>query len=494
MSVTNSINKTLQDGNGIQTTFEFSFNILKDTDLKVYKVNKETGEIGNLLELNRDYIVTINKIGEGGSVTYTVPPTETEQAGIQRIVDITQPMDIQIDTEYAEKTMNNAFDKGCMIDQQLQEQIDRSFKLPFSFTSNTFDVVLSNIQPGKAIKINNTGDGLDVTEENADTIIDTTKGYRDEAEGFRDNALSYKNSAESARDAILNNAGFIAVANDLTGNNNIGTVKNNLPAINNVSTNMDTVNSVKNNLTAINNVNTNMSAVTNVNTYRNIISNVNDNIGIINNVNDNISIIDNVNGSLLAVNTVSEHIEDIVEVKDTYYSIIDGNDNTDSVDGGAANSVYNAQDILDGNGRPLINQIMEDVKTNTSSIEINKNNIASLQSKINNNVIKIQNLEIALNDVSDTIQGIEANKTAIENIYEEAIDGNDSTGLINGGYADPSIQFYSVIATLDGNSTSLLNTAFEQIRTLRTQLSDAVISITESITLLRNKIDGGYTV
>lgn len=130
MSIHDSNNKTLQDGNGTQTIFEFTFKIFKDTDLKVYKVDKETGEMGTPLELNRDYSVTINKVGEGGKVIFTEAPTELQQAGIYRDIAITQPASIPVDTEYVEKTLENALDRSCMIDQQQQEQINRCIQLP----------------------------------------------------------------------------------------------------------------------------------------------------------------------------------------------------------------------------------------------------------------------------------------------------------------------------------------------------------------------------
>lgn len=137
MSIHDSNNKALLDGNGTQTDFEFTFKIFKDSDLKVYKVDKETGEMGNPLELNRDYSVTINKVGVGGKVIFTEAPLINEQAGIYREIAITQPASIPVDTEYVEKTMENALDRGCMIDQQLQEQLNRCIQLPAFSNGNT---------------------------------------------------------------------------------------------------------------------------------------------------------------------------------------------------------------------------------------------------------------------------------------------------------------------------------------------------------------------
>ena len=170
MSVNDNKNKTLQDGNGTQTTFEFSFKIFKATDLKVYKIDKETGEAGEPLSLNNDYTVTINKVGEGGTVIFSIAPTENEQAGIYRDIEIIQPANIPVDTEYVEKTLENALDRACMIDQQLQEQIDRCIGIPaFAGTNSgesggSFDNVNTDLPYPEAENVlawNKDGSGLE---------------------------------------------------------------------------------------------------------------------------------------------------------------------------------------------------------------------------------------------------------------------------------------------------------------------------------------------
>ena len=129
MSVNNDENKVQLDGDGQQTVFEFDFKIFDEEDLEVYIIDSD-GDTGDALTLNTDYTVTINKVGEGGSVTLETAPDEGEQVAIYRNIAITQPADIPVDTEYVEKTLENALDRSCMIDQQLQEQIDRSIKVP----------------------------------------------------------------------------------------------------------------------------------------------------------------------------------------------------------------------------------------------------------------------------------------------------------------------------------------------------------------------------
>lgn len=184
MSIYDNRNKTLQDGNGTQTAFEFNFKIFKDIDLKVYKINKETREMGEPLLLFNDYTVAINKVGEGGTVIFTIAPTENEQVGIYRELEIIQPADIPVDTEYVEKTIENALDRSCIIDQQLQEQLNRCITLPVFNISETGDrgAIKSLPYPkaGKALKWNDEETGLvnsDVSIDDLSNSIDVVKGY-----------------------------------------------------------------------------------------------------------------------------------------------------------------------------------------------------------------------------------------------------------------------------------------------------------------------------
>lgn len=161
MSVNDNINKTLQDGNGTQRAFTFNFKIFKDTDLKVYKAVKATGELSDQLVLNTDYTVSINKVGEGGVVTYTVAPTATEQAYIYRDISIVQPANIPVDTEYVEKILENALDRSCMIDQQLKEILDRCLKFSGNLDLSGLVVDLPKPAPDHLLKWNSEGTGFE---------------------------------------------------------------------------------------------------------------------------------------------------------------------------------------------------------------------------------------------------------------------------------------------------------------------------------------------
>lgn len=73
----------------------------------------------------------------------------------------------------------------------------------------------------------------------------------EEAEGYRDDAAEAKDLAETARDDILNNLGFQAVAADLTGDNYIGVVAADIVDIGTVATNIGAVTTAATNIEAI---------------------------------------------------------------------------------------------------------------------------------------------------------------------------------------------------------------------------------------------------
>ena len=208
MSVTSNTNKTLQDGDGSTVAFDFSFKIFKETDLKVYKIVKETGEMGDPLTLNTDYSVTINKVGEGGTVTFTTAPTVEQQAGIYRVIDITQPANIPVDTEYVEKTLENALDRACMISQQLQEAIGRCIAIPefADMSMEEGEPVYGDISTDLPVPVannvlawNEDGDGLenyDVKQEIQDFKDSVNQDMQDYKDAIDGDLADYKDDIE----------------------------------------------------------------------------------------------------------------------------------------------------------------------------------------------------------------------------------------------------------------------------------------------------------
>lgn len=151
-------------GNGSTAEYAFTFLIFAATDLLVSVRN--TSDVESTLVLNTDY--TVDGVGDedGGTITLTAGNLTSGYAlTIRRVRPLTQETDIRNQGEFFPETHEDAFDHFIMVDQQQQDEIDRSLKLPESVASAGFDPVLpADIadQAGGVIVVNNTGDGFDI--------------------------------------------------------------------------------------------------------------------------------------------------------------------------------------------------------------------------------------------------------------------------------------------------------------------------------------------
>ena len=134
MTVLDTTRKIQTDGDGIIVAFNFPFKIFSAGDLEVYVLTKSTGALA-LLTITTDYTVSINAITEGGTVTYVVPPSNLEAAFIVRTMAVTQPTDIPNVGNLQEEQLENEYDRSRMIDQQLQETLNRAVKVTIDRTT-----------------------------------------------------------------------------------------------------------------------------------------------------------------------------------------------------------------------------------------------------------------------------------------------------------------------------------------------------------------------
>jgi len=124
MSILSSYAPIIEAGNNSKVDFDFTFKIFNASELVVNKILIATG-VKTLMTLNVDYTVVISEDAEGGTITYTDAPLDTENSYIGREMPITQSADIPSNNLFREVQIENALDKQIMIAQQLQEQIDR---------------------------------------------------------------------------------------------------------------------------------------------------------------------------------------------------------------------------------------------------------------------------------------------------------------------------------------------------------------------------------
>lgn len=201
MTISNQNSKISYTGNGVTTDFAVPFYFINDTDIQVYSL---IGETESLLTLNVDYSLTGAGNHNGGTLTMFIAPSSNVKITVLRVVPMTQEVDYLENEIFPAQTHEMALDKLTMEVQQNAEKLSRSLTL--SVTS----------------------------DENPNEIIPQIFDAR------RD-AVQAAELAEQSKNDILNNAGFQAVAADLTGPNKIGAVADDIENVNEVVENMDAI-------------------------------------------------------------------------------------------------------------------------------------------------------------------------------------------------------------------------------------------------------------
>lgn len=160
MTVANSLNKHTYVGNGVTTSFPYTFKIFKSTDIQVILTDIETGD-ETLLSSNYTVNTSTN------TVTYPVsgtPLTSATKITLNRSVPITQETALPNGGPYLARVIEAAFDKDIIIDQQLQAQIDRTLKFAITVPDD-FSRSLPAPVALKALRINSNATAFEYTTD-----------------------------------------------------------------------------------------------------------------------------------------------------------------------------------------------------------------------------------------------------------------------------------------------------------------------------------------
>lgn len=156
-------------GNGSTSAFPFSFKVFQASDLEVVRLDTTTNTETSLV-LTSDYTVTLNldqDSNPGGTVTLLAGAlaagyTLTLTSDLPNL----QPTDLTNQGGFYPDVINDALDRATIQIQQLQEQTNRSIKVPVSSDSNT---TLPTPESNNLI-------GWDATAENLVNIDPTSLG------------------------------------------------------------------------------------------------------------------------------------------------------------------------------------------------------------------------------------------------------------------------------------------------------------------------------
>jgi len=171
MSLSSTTSRVSYTGNGAVDTYSYTFKVFDEDELLVTVRN--TSDVETTLIKSTDYTVT----GVGAAAGGTIVLVNSSQAWldvdgdlktgyvlvIRRKLPLTQDTDIRNADTYYPEVIEDQFDRQTMIDQQQQDEIDRSVKLPESVSSALFDPTLPSDILDSADRVpmmNATGDGF----------------------------------------------------------------------------------------------------------------------------------------------------------------------------------------------------------------------------------------------------------------------------------------------------------------------------------------------
>jgi hypothetical protein len=177
MTVSSTSPRIKYDCNGSTTDFTFTFNASATDEISV--ILTTSAGVETTLTENSHYFVTAtnNDYTAGGTVSTCVTGDITTPYAwatgytltIMRVVDITQETDL-VPQPTLYQTLEDALDKCARIDQQLQEQLDRTPKLKDS--SETTGLTFPEIEAGKIIGYNAGGTDLTTYSTSSATTVD----------------------------------------------------------------------------------------------------------------------------------------------------------------------------------------------------------------------------------------------------------------------------------------------------------------------------------
>ena len=130
MTVSTTTTKAIYNGDGSTTAFPTTFEFFDAADIEVIERVIATGA-ETVKTLSTDYTVSGGN-GATGTVTAVTAPASTVQWAIRRRTPLTQQIDYVENDDFPAETHEQGLDRGVMIAQERQEELDRALKFPVS--------------------------------------------------------------------------------------------------------------------------------------------------------------------------------------------------------------------------------------------------------------------------------------------------------------------------------------------------------------------------
>lgn len=302
MTVSSEVSKSgPYTGNGVTVDFAYGFRILDASHLRVIRTE---GGVETVLTTG----FSVSGVGNvsGGTVTFSVAPTSAQQITILRDVPNTQEIDLVNQGAFFAEVVEEGFDLATMRAQQLQEQIDRSVKIPASSDASTLDGLIEDI----------------IRLRDSATQIDTVAG-------ISANVTTVAGIAANVTTAANNSANITTVATDIAAVNTVAadlnepvseieTVAGSITNVNTVGTNITNVNTVagvSGNVTTVAGISGNVTTVAGISANVTTVAGVAPNVTTVAGISANVT---TVAGIASDVTTVATNVADITNFSDVY--------------------------------------------------------------------------------------------------------------------------------------------------------------------------------
>ncbi len=138
MTISSTTTKNTYSGNGSTVAFAYGFKIFSSSDIKVY-IRSSAGVETLKSEGTGSANYGISGVGEtsGGTVTFVTAPASGESVVLIRDTSQVQNTDYVENDPFSSTDHENALDRLTMISQEMQEEMDRSFKISKTSTITT---------------------------------------------------------------------------------------------------------------------------------------------------------------------------------------------------------------------------------------------------------------------------------------------------------------------------------------------------------------------
>ncbi|MEH3936676.1 glycosyl hydrolase family 28-related protein [Escherichia coli] len=143
MTVSTEVDHNEYTGNGVTTSFPYTFRVFKESDLVVQVIDLD--ENITVLALDTDYTVTGAGGYNGGNVILSKALANGYQISISRELPVTQETDLRNQGKFFAEVHEDAFDKLTMLIQQVRSWFSLALRKP-SFVANYYDALNNYIR------------------------------------------------------------------------------------------------------------------------------------------------------------------------------------------------------------------------------------------------------------------------------------------------------------------------------------------------------------